>query len=95
MLQFIISATKKAFSSAKSIRGNRGHRSMRLCETLSLGDRRSLALIVVGQEKFLVATAGNSISLLARFPSLQEAKDPLAGAESHAMFDAEESKTWR
>lgn len=95
MLQFIVSAIKKAFSSAKSIRSNRSRRSMRVCETLSLGERRSLALVVVEHEKFLVAMAGNSISLLARFPSLQGAMDPLIGAESHAMFEAEEYKTWR
>jgi flagellar biogenesis protein FliO len=42
---------------------------MRLCETLSLGDKRFLALVVVEQEKFLVGGAPNSISLLAKLPA--------------------------
>ena len=38
---------------------------MRLCETLSLGDKRFLAVVRVEQQKFLVGGAGNSVALLA------------------------------
>jgi len=43
-------------------------RVMRLCETLSLGDRRFLAVVVVEEQKFLVGGAGNSITLLTQLP---------------------------
>jgi len=43
-------------------------RLMRLCETLSLGDRRFLAVVVVEEQRFLVGGAGNSIALLAQLP---------------------------
>ncbi|HEY6292736.1 MAG TPA: flagellar biosynthetic protein FliO [Terriglobia bacterium] len=40
-----------------------------LCETLSLGEKRFLAVVLVEQQKFLVGGAGNSINLLAKLPS--------------------------
>jgi flagellar biogenesis protein FliO len=42
---------------------------LRLCETLSLGDKRFLAVVLVDQQKFLVGGAGNSVALLAKLPS--------------------------
>jgi len=42
---------------------------LRLCETLSLGDKRFLAVVLVDQQKFLVGGAGNSVSLLAKLSS--------------------------
>lgn len=42
---------------------------LRLCETLSLGDKRFLAVVLVEQQKFLVGGAGNSVALLAKLPS--------------------------
>jgi len=39
---------------------------LRLCETLALGERRFLAVVQFEQQKFLIGTAGNSISLLTR-----------------------------
>jgi len=41
---------------------------MRLCETLSLGERRFLAVVVVEEQRYLVGGAGNSIALLAQLP---------------------------
>jgi flagellar biogenesis protein FliO len=49
---------------------------MRLCETLPLGERRFLALVEVEQQKFLLGTAGNSISLLATLPSAADCNRP-------------------
>ncbi|MGO9271849.1 MAG: flagellar biosynthetic protein FliO [Terriglobia bacterium] len=49
------------------VRRREGH-VMRLCETLSLGDRRFLAVVVVEEQRFLVGGAGNSIALLAQLP---------------------------
>ncbi|HXJ91495.1 MAG TPA: flagellar biosynthetic protein FliO [Terriglobia bacterium] len=42
---------------------------LRLCETLSLGDKRFLAVVLVDQQKFLVGGAGNSVALLAKLSS--------------------------
>ncbi len=55
---------------------NRQAREMRLCETLPLGEKRFLALVMIGERKLLVGGAANSISLLAECPSGLEKKDP-------------------
>ena len=47
----------------------RRENQMRLCETLSLGDRRFLAVVLVEQQKYLVGGAPNSVALLAKLPS--------------------------
>lgn len=39
-------------------------RRMQLCETLSLGDRRFLAVVRVDEKQFLIGGAGNSVALL-------------------------------
>lgn len=110
MLRAIVSAFRQLAGAAKGIHKRRGKRSMRLCETLSLGDRRVLALVMVENEKLLVGTAGSSISLLARFPSLEaqsnDAFGPfsseassvqgcMSGTGSDESFDPEEYKAWR
>ncbi len=41
-------------------------RRLRVCETLSLGERRFLAVIEFDRQEFLVGGSGNSLSLLAR-----------------------------
>ncbi len=46
----------------------RREKTMKLCETLPLGDRKFLAVVQVERQKFLVASAGNSVSLLATLP---------------------------
>jgi flagellar biogenesis protein FliO len=60
----------------QQITGGRGERKMRLCETLSLGERRFLALVVVERQKFLVGGSGSSIALLARLPSEPDSAQP-------------------
>ena len=47
----------------------RDRRTLRLCETLSLGEKRFLAVIEVNQERFLVGSAGNSVALLTPLPA--------------------------
>ena len=44
-------------------------RSLQLCETLSLGEKRFIAVVQVGTQQFLVGGAGNSVSLLTDLPS--------------------------
>jgi flagellar biogenesis protein FliO len=45
---------------------SRRSRRLRVCETLSLGERRFLAIVEFDQEEFLVGGGGNSLELLAR-----------------------------
>jgi flagellar biogenesis protein FliO len=54
---------------SQTISLRRRENQMRLCETLSLGDRRFLAVVLVEQQKFLVGGAPNSVALLAKLPS--------------------------
>ena len=59
-----IAAKLKLFGRGISV--HRRQRQLRLIETLSLGDRRFLAVVMVEQEKFLVGGGVNSVSLLTR-----------------------------
>lgn len=68
---------------------------MRLCETLALGDRRYLALVRVEGQRFLVGAAGNSVSLLARLPSLADPGESLSAVGADEVFNPEEYKTWQ
>lgn len=80
---------------AKGIRCKRKERVMHLCETLSLGDRRFLALVKVGEQKFLLGAAGSSISLLAQIPSLQDPETQYRKVEDNALFGIKECKLWK
>ena len=44
----------------------RRSRRLRVCETLSLGERRFLAIVEFDRQEFLVGGSGNSLELLAR-----------------------------
>jgi flagellar biogenesis protein FliO len=44
----------------------RKNRRLRVCETLSLGERRFVAVIEFDRQEFLVGGTGNSLELLAR-----------------------------
>ncbi len=69
LLGKILAGAAQMMRFGQQIRAGRRDRKMRLCETLSLGERRFLALVLVEQQKFLVGGAGSSIALLARLPS--------------------------
>ncbi len=45
---------------------SRPARQLRLCETLALGEKRFLAVVECGPQKFLIGGAGNSVVLLTR-----------------------------
>ena len=51
-------------------------RRLRLCETVSLGEKRFLALVEVGHQEFLVGGAGGSVALL---KELSSAADTASG----------------
>lgn len=95
MLRIIVSTLKKLLSGGQGLRLRRRERAMRLCETLPLGDRRFLALVLVEGHKFLVGTAANSVSLVARIPPVGEGESAGSGAEPQPVFDPEEYKTWQ
>ena len=50
----------------KGFERRRSSRRLRLSETLSLGEKRFLAVVQFQQQEFLVGGTGNSIALLAR-----------------------------
>jgi flagellar biogenesis protein FliO len=50
----------------KSLDRRRSARRLRLSETLSLGEKRFLAVVQFQQQEFLVGGTGNSIALLAK-----------------------------
>lgn len=41
-------------------------KNLRVCESVSLGDKRFVAVVQVGQERFLIGGATNSIAMLTR-----------------------------
>ncbi len=44
----------------------RAQKHLRVCESVSLGDKRFVAVIQVDQERFLVGGAANSVAMLSR-----------------------------
>jgi flagellar biogenesis protein FliO len=50
----------------RNIKVRKAPRRLRVCETLSLGERRFLAVIEFDHQEFLVGGTGNSLELLAR-----------------------------
>jgi len=56
----------------KHIKVRRIRKRLRVCETVSLGDKRFIAVIQVDGEEFLVGGASNSVSTLARLERPQE-----------------------
>jgi len=91
----IITTVKNLLERAQNIQCKRKERAMQLCETLSLGDRRFLALVKVGQQKFLVGAAGGSVSLLTQIPSQQTPEVCNLQANNGALFAIKECKTWK
>jgi flagellar biogenesis protein FliO len=57
----------------RSISIHRRERSLRLCETLPLGEKRLLAVVQFDRQRFLIGATSQSVSLLQRlddFPNL-------------------------
>lgn len=61
-----------------------GHRQrrLRLCETLSLGEKRFIAVVEYGQQKFLLAGTQQNISLLQRLDEYSRETDQVSLPES-------------
>jgi len=63
----------------RGIERRRSARRLRLSETLSLGEKRFLAVVQFQQQEFLVGGTGNSIALLARLDSSRATPDSQDG----------------
>ncbi len=50
----------------KSFSVQRTQKQLRVCESVSLGEKRFVAVIQVDQERFLIGGAANSIAMLTR-----------------------------
>jgi flagellar biosynthetic protein FliO len=61
-----------------------GDRTMRVLETLPVGDRRSVALIQVEDKRFLVGNTPHQITLLATLPGAFSLVDPAISTEETA-----------
>jgi flagellar biogenesis protein FliO len=95
VIRFFIVVLKNLLTGVRSINCKRKPRSMRLRETLPLGDRKYLALVEVDGHRFLVGAAGNSLSLLARLSLPAETSEVLSREEDDVHFDVEAFKAWR
>src|SRR5258705_11713720 len=62
-------------------KAQQARRNLRVCENVSLGDKRFVAVVQVDQERFLIGGSSSSVSLLARLP---EAKAFAADLERSA-----------
>lgn len=61
---------------------HRSKRLLHLCETLSLGEKRLLAIVKVENQRYLIAATGQEISLLQRLPDVSA--NTASSAESSA-----------
>jgi len=59
----------KLWQALPAVRVRRAPRQLRLCESLSLGEKRLVAVIQYEDQKFLVGGSVHSVSLLARLGS--------------------------
>jgi flagellar biogenesis protein FliO len=50
------------------VRAQQARRNLRVCENVSLGDKRFVAVVQVDEERFLIGGSSSSVSLLARLP---------------------------
>ena len=55
----------------RQVRAKQAGKNLRVCETVSLGEKRFVAVVQVDGERFLIGGASTSVSLLTR---LQESK---------------------
>jgi len=68
----------RALALLRGIQIKRRERSLRVCETLPLGEKRFLAVVECERQRFLLAVTGQSISLLQK---LQPEENRASGPE--------------
>ena len=70
----------------RGVERRRSTRRLRLSETLSLGEKRFLAVVQFQQQEFLVGGTGNSIALLARLDSSRATPDSQDGMQEASSW---------
>ncbi len=70
-------------AAASRLKVRRADRSLRLCETLPLGERRCLLLVQCGQHRYLIGATAQMLTLIER---LDTVRDP-APSELSAVDD--------
>jgi flagellar biogenesis protein FliO len=78
-------ALKNLWQWARRAAGMRKARRLRVCETLSLGERRFLAIVEFDRQEFLVGGSGNSLELLARLNGGMVIAEPSLRRESRGF----------
>jgi len=62
-------------------RAQQARKNLRVCETVSLGEKRFVAVVQVDEERFLIGGSSSAVSLLTRLP---EAKTFAAALDQEA-----------
>jgi len=65
IFRWAVASLRRAAGTWKS---QRNAKAMRLCETISLGDKRFLAIVQVDEERILIGGSASTVSLLTRLP---------------------------
>jgi len=58
---------------AKNVRVQPARKTLRVCESVSMGERRFVAVIQVDKQRFLIGGGTGSVSLLSRLPESSRA----------------------
>lgn len=66
---------------AQRVKTQRAEKRMRLCESVSLGDRRFVAVIQVDQERFLIGGSSTSVCMLTKLQPEERAGNSEARSE--------------
>jgi flagellar biogenesis protein FliO len=82
-----VAALKNLWQWVRRIVKVRKVRRLRVCETLSLGDRRFVAVIEFNGQEFLVGGSGNSFELLARLHGGKVIAEPSPSREAQTSKD--------
>lgn len=56
---------------AGTLKTQRNAKALRLCETISLGEKRFLAIVQVDEERILIGGSASTVALLTRLPEKQ------------------------
>ena len=59
---------------------------MKVCESVSLGDKRFMAIVRVDGQQYLVGGATNAVSLLAHLPGQESQNQPDESGERHLWW---------
>ena len=65
VVHFAISVGRRLSANVKT---SRKAKAMRLCETISLGEKRFLAIVEVGEERILIGGSASTVTMLSRLP---------------------------